>query len=57
MGDTEKLSVSFSVSPTHSWLSGVMVKTPDWESVDCELKYRDFCFWKERSSVISLILN
>ena len=27
---------SFSVSPTHSWLCGVVVKVPDWESVGCE---------------------
>ena len=28
--------------------------TPDWESVSCE----NFCFfWKEKSSLISLILN
>ena len=42
------------VSPTHSWLFGVMVMIPDYESVGCELKYRDF--WK-RHSLISLILN
>ena len=30
------------VSHTHSWLFGVMVITPDWESVGCEFKYRNF---------------
>ena len=34
-----------------------MVMTPDWESVGCEFKYRTFCFWKEKPSLISLILN
>ena len=38
------------MSITHSWLSGVVVKTP-------EFKYMNFCFWKERPSLISLILN
>ena len=38
---------------------GIMVKTPDWESVGCEFKYRIFFgfFWKRNSSLISLILN
>ena len=45
------------MSPTHSWLCGVVLKTPDWESVGCEFKYRIFCFWKEKPSLISLILN
>ena len=31
---------SFSGSPTHSWLCGVVVKTPDWKSVGCEFKYK-----------------
>ena len=34
-----------------------MVITPDWESVGCEFEYKDSCFWKERPSVISLLLN
>ena len=37
----------FSVFPTHSWLSGVVVKTPDKESVGCEFKYTNFCFWEK----------
>ena len=38
---------------------GVMVMTPDWESVGCEFKHRIgiFRFWKEKPSLISLILN
>ena len=31
--------------------------TPESESVGCEFKYRNFCFWKENPSLISLILN
>ena len=31
--------------------------TPYLESVGCEFEYRTFCFWKERPSLISLILN
>ena len=50
-------SESFSVSPTHTWLFGVMVMTPDWESVRYEFKYSHLYFWKERPSLISLILN
>ena len=50
-----------SVSPIHSWLCGVVVKTPDWELdlVGCEFKYSNFWgfFWKENPSLISLILN
>ena len=46
-----KETESFSVSPTHSWLCGVVTMTPDWESVG------NFCFWKEKPSLISLILN
>ena len=46
------------MSPTHSWLFGVMVKTLDLESVGCELRYMiSFVFWKEKPSLISLILN
>ena len=54
-----KVTESFSVSPTHSFLFGVMVMTPDGESVGCEFEYRNFCFWKERPtcSLISLSLN
>ena len=48
-----KVTESFYVSPTHSWLFGVMVMTPDWISVGCEFEYRNFCFWKERPSLIS----
>ena len=43
----------FSVSPTHSWFFGVIVATLDWESVGCGFKYRNFCFQKERFSLIS----
>ena len=46
------------MSPIHSWLCGVVVMTPDWESVGYEFKYRIlFVFWKEKSGLISLILN
>ena len=31
--------------PTHSWLCGVVVVTPDWES-GCEFKYRNFSFFE-----------
>ena len=51
-----KATDDFSVSITHSWLFGVMVMTPDWESVGCEFQYRNFCLWKERPSLTSLIL-
>ena len=33
-----------------------MVITPDWELVGCEFKYRNFYFWKEGPSLISLII-
>ena len=46
-----KVTESFSVSPTHSWLCGVVVMTPDWESVDFEFKYRNFCFFGKKSLV------
>ena len=52
-----KITESFFVSPTHSWLCGVVVMTPDWESVCCDFKYKIFCFWNEKPSLISLILN
>ena len=53
-----KVTENFSVSPTHSWLCGEVVKTRDWESVGWVFKYRIFfCFWKEKPSLISLILN
>ena len=42
-----KVTESFSVSPTHSWLCGIVVKTPHWESVGCEFKYRIFVFGKK----------
>ena len=42
------------MSPTHSWLCGVVVKTPDRESVQIQ---EFFCFCKEQSSLISQILN
>ena len=29
---------------THSWLFGVVVKTPGLESIGCQFKYRKFCF-------------
>ena len=31
--------------------------TLDRESVCCEFEYMNFCFWKEKPSLISLILN
>ena len=34
-----KVAESFSLSPTQSWLFGVMVVTPDLESVGCEKDY------------------
>ena len=42
-----------------SCLCGVVVMTPDWESVGSEFKYRNFLgFIMERKpSLISLILN
>ena len=43
---------SFSASPTHSLLCGVVVMTPDWESVGCEFKYRNAFFLKEKPSLI-----
>ena len=51
------------LSPTHSWLCGVVVMTPDWESVGWgeggsnAIRGILFIFWKEKSSLISLILN
>ena len=36
---------------------GVMFMTPDRESVRWEFEYDNFCFWKEKPSLISLILN
>ena len=45
------------MSPTHSLLYGEVVKTPDLESVGLGFKYRNFCPWKEKPSLISLILN
>ena len=52
-----KVTESISVPSTHSGLCGVVVMTSDWESVGCEFKYRSFCFWEEKPSLISLILN
>ena len=52
-----KVTESFAVSPNHSWLCGIVVMTPDWESVGFEFKYRNFCVLKERLGLISLILN
>ena len=52
-----KVTESFSVSTTHSWHFGVMVMTPDWESVGCEFNHGNFCLWKENPNLISLILN
>ena len=52
------MTEAFSVSPTHSWLCGVVVKTPDWENSGLSgLKYRIFWFLQEKPSLISLILN
>ena len=34
-----------------------MIMTPDWEPVSCEYGYRILCFWNERPSIISLIVN
>ena len=46
------------MSPTHSWLFDVMVKTPDWESVGFESNTGIFgVFLKGAPSLISLILN
>ena len=45
------------MTPTHSWLFGVMFMTPDSESVGFEFKYWNFCSWKDRPSLSSLILN
>ena len=46
------------MSASHSWLCGVVVKTPDWKSVGSESKYSNFSFfWEEKNSLISLILN
>ena len=39
-----KVTESFSMSPTHSGLCGVVVMTSDWESVGCKFEYRNFCF-------------
>ena len=50
-----KVTESFSVSPTHRWLFDVMVMTPDLKSVGCDAGI--FVFWKEKPSLISLILN
>ena len=53
-----KATGSFSVSPTHSWLCGVVLKTPDWELVGCEFKSRFFfLFFEEKPSLNSLILR
>ena len=49
-----KVTESFSASPTHSWLCGVVVKTPDWESLGFSSNTGFFLFL---SSLISLILN
>ena len=45
--------------PLNSWLFGVVVMTPDWESVGCKFKDSKgiFSFLKEKPSLISLILN
>ena len=40
-----KVTESFSLSPTQSCLSGIMVMTPDWESVGCEFKYSTGIFF------------
>ena len=50
-----KVTERFFVSPTHNWLFGVMVLTTDLESVGSDIGI--FVFWKERPSLISLILN
>ena len=34
-----KVTESFSVSPTSSWLFDVMVMATDWESVGCEVLF------------------
>ena len=51
-----KVPESFSVSPTLSWLCGIVGITPDWESVGCKFKYRNI-FGKEKPSLVSLNLN
>ena len=40
---------SIYVSPSHSWLYGVVVKTPDWKSVGNESKYRNFSFFGKKT--------
>ena len=53
---TEGYSKVFPVSPIHSWLCCVVVKTPDWESVGSEFKNCNFLFfWKENPSLICYI--
>ena len=34
---------------SHSWLCGVVVKTPDWESVGCEFKYSNFLYLERKA--------
>ena len=42
------------MSLAHSWLCGGLDMTPDWESVQIQ---EFLIFWKEKPSLISLILN
>ena len=44
-----EVTESFSVSLTPSWLCGVVPMAPDWESVGCEFKYRNFCVYGKKS--------
>ena len=49
--------VAFLCLPLTADSPGVMVVTPDWESVGWGFKYRIFSFVKEKPCLISLILN
>ena len=54
-----KATESFSVSPTHSWLSGVVVMTPDMGISRLCVQIQEFVgvFGKKSLDLISLILN
>ena len=45
------------MTPTHIWLCGVVVKTPDWKSVGWGSSTGLFVFWKGKPSIISPLLN
>ena len=44
------------MSPAQSWLCGLVVKTPDWESVGYEFK-EILTFLERKSNLISQILK